>query len=70
MIVDTFFCKSAELATCLGITKRAIRKLVDKNIIIKLDHGKYDKVKSIRNYIKYREQITADRLKRLNGRYS
>lgn len=62
------------LGEILGVTDRAIRMLVDKNILIKTD-GKFDLIKSVKSYIDYlnsnnqNQQYKEAQTKLLNQKY-
>lgn len=42
-----------ELGSLLGIAERTVTELAQKGIIVKLDKNKYEKDKSVKNYIEY-----------------
>jgi phage terminase Nu1 subunit (DNA packaging protein) len=54
-------CSTSELATVLGLTVQAVGRLSDKNVLPRIARGRYDLSSSVVVYIKYREQIAAQR---------
>ena len=50
-----------ELAESIGITERAVSDLAARGIVIKDEHGKYDRAESVRAYCNHLREIAAGR---------